>query len=417
MRIKKNIKVLLIYGNHSADYWPDLEKPFYKEIYSKILPKMGCKVNLITGSKIQRGNHKWNGAYAHIYKRINFSNIYISKLYKVLFPNIKMIIGLIKILKINKYNIVDVTSWYWAFWCLITRIYYSLNITIVLRDSFPTKDALIYNARFNNLRFGKIRLPINIITKKIEYYIFKKIDFIFTITDLHRYNLKKEGIPYYKMATLKNGVNCNEFTINRNIPNNIKKIYNIDMSDRVLIYIGTLSKSRNIDFILNMFYIVNKKIGNVKLLIIGGGKQEIDDLRKISKFLKISSKIIFTGRIVHSEIPKYLSIADVGVSPIPPTPIFKVSSPTKVLEIMAMGIPIVVNEEIPEQKKVVSNSKAGICTKYDKVKFAEKIIYILKNKDIATKMGQMGIKYIKQYRDYHIIARKLINHYQMLLND
>jgi hypothetical protein len=47
------------------------------------------------------------------------------------------------------------------------------------------------------------------------------------------------------------------------------------------------------------------------------------------------------------------------VSPVPPLAVYKVSSPTKAFEYMAMGKAIVANEEIFDQKETIEQSGGG----------------------------------------------------------
>ena len=68
-----------------------------------------------------------------------------------------------------------------------------------------------------------------------------------------------------------------------------------------------------------------------------------------------------------------------------------------------MGKAVVANDH-PEQRIVISESKAGICVPYEEAAFAEAILYLLKNPDVAKQMGIRGRRYIEKNRNYEQTA-------------
>ncbi len=148
---------------------------------------------------------------------------------------------------------------------------------------------------------------------------------------------------------------------------------------------------------------------NVKMLIVGKGN-DMKNLRSIVRKKGLGKKIIFTGFVKAEKIRDYIRSADVGLSPIIPLSIYKVSSPTKLVEYMGEGIPVVGNN-IPEQKRIISLSKGGICTPYDPKKFADAILKILDDSNLANKMGEQGREFIKKNRGYDVLATGLENEY------
>lgn len=403
----------MISGNASYAGWPRV-KAFNEQIYTEILPAMGHQIVYLTGadkSEYNTGVYDWNEIKVHVFSR-SLSGPLIGKLRRIM-PNHRLILSLFGFLRNGSIQVVQTGNWFWAFWCLIIRRLYGIAVPIVLRDSFPSKDSVIYNARHNGLRAARLRILLNSLVKKIELCTMRRLDLVLTITDLHRMNLEKQGIPKHKMKTLTNGVNCDLFDVgddDRRDP-----LRGGIQGDQVVLYIGTLQRSRKIEFLLRSLSIVRSSIGRVRLILVGGRKDEIDGLRGYAEELGLLENVVFVGSVPYSEIPGYLAIADVGVSAIPPTPIFLVSSPTKVLETMGAGKPIVANREIPEQKRVVEESGGGICTRYDEGEFAEAIVHLLNNPEIAVRMGERGRDYIRSNRDYRIIAAQLERYYRELI--
>ena len=118
-----------------------------------------------------------------------------------------------------------------------------------------------------------------------------------------------------------------------------------------------------------------------------------------------------TGFLPQEKAWQHVKEADVCVSPIYPAPILNCGSPTKLIEYMAMGKAVVANDH-PEQRLVISESNAGICVPYDETAFAEGILYLLKNPDVAKQMGIRGRKYVEAKRNYErtadLVEKKLL---------
>ena len=113
---------------------------------------------------------------------------------------------------------------------------------------------------------------------------------------------------------------------------------------------------------------------------------------------------------------KFVSKADVCVSPFYPTPILNSTSPTKLIEYMAIGKPVVANDH-PEQNLVILESGAGICVPWEENAFADAIVKLLSQPEIAEKMGHKGRHYVEKHRNYKIIANVVENEYFRILTN
>jgi glycosyltransferase involved in cell wall biosynthesis len=74
--------------------------------------------------------------------------------------------------------------------------------------------------------------------------------------------------------------------------------------------------------------------------LIGGGEQD-GELRKLVQDIGIQDQVVFTGFIEYRELPRYLKLADVAVNTLEPTLVANVAFPNKVLQYMAVGLPVV----------------------------------------------------------------------------
>jgi len=183
-----------------------------------------------------------------------------------------------------------------------------------------------------------------------------------------------------------------------------------------LVYLGSLRKSRDLDFMFQIFSSLSSLHSKLNFLIIGNPSKEYSPEyweNLLNKYnLKKSLKI--TGNIGHYEVPSYVKKNSIGLSAIPPIPKFVVSSPTKCVEYLALGIPVVGNKEIRDQNLMLKESKGGIITNYSVADFVKAISYLVKNPKLAYEMGILGRNWIKENRNYSETTKNLE---EILLDD
>ena len=193
----------------------------------------------------------------------------------------------------------------------------------------------------------------------------------------------------------------------------IRKKYNLS-NLKVIIYIGNMQKVRNLGLLIHAFSLVTKQKKDVKLLMVGDGTDRAN-LERLANELGIEDSVIFTGQVPHYKVPSFIAAAYLGVSAVPPLSFYKVSSPIKQIEYMAMAKPVVANEEIPEHKEVIEQSGGGILVPCTADAFADAIVELLNNPAKATEMGERGLEWVIKNRSYEFWARRIEEEYFELL--
>ena len=111
----------------------------------------------------------------------------------------------------------------------------------------------------------------------------------------------------------------------------------------------------------------------------------------------------------------YIAAADIGVSPVPPLSFYKISSPVKMFEYMAVAKPVVANEETFEHREVIEQSGGGILVPFTAEAFACAIIELLANPKRANEMGGKGYEWVVNNRSYQILGRRIEQAYIRLV--
>ena len=79
------------------------------------------------------------------------------------------------------------------------------------------------------------------------------------------------------------------------------------------------------------------------------------------------------------------------------------ASPTKLVEYMALGKAVVANTH-PEQRLLIEQSGCGYCVPWEESAFAEAILTLLAQPELARAMGERGRRYALEHRAYGRIA-------------
>jgi 1,2-diacylglycerol 3-alpha-glucosyltransferase len=180
--------------------------------------------------------------------------------------------------------------------------------------------------------------------------------------------------------------------------------------EKVLVFAGRLGKEKNIDFLMESFHNIKQQRENkIKLLLIGDGPYR-EELKEMSKKLKIENDVIFAGYIDRGDIAAYYKSAD----------IFVFSSLTEtqglvVLEAMASGIPVVAIKASGVEDMVVDGI-SGFLTENSVEKFNEKINLILDNKEKREIIIENGLKRAAEFSP-EVTIKKLENIYIELVDE
>lgn len=184
----------------------------------------------------------------------------------------------------------------------------------------------------------------------------------------------------------------------------------IDAQDKVIVYIGTLSKQRGLELVLNAFKKLLDHLPKARLLFLGYSLDNLDliFLKKYAGTIGVKDRVIFHPPVDEEELPYFVALADVGISPFKPTFIFRHNSPLKLLEYFKAGIPVVANN-IPEQKTAMTESNAGLLVEWNELEFAGALLKILSlPKEERARMGYNGYQWVKQNRNIQALTEVMV---------
>jgi len=187
---------------------------------------------------------------------------------------------------------------------------------------------------------------------------------------------------------------------------------------RVVLYLGRIAQARRSDFLLDVVALLRERMPGV-LLVIAGDAPSDDEMAWMRREIAargLDEHVLLTGWLPQRTALGYAVRAEVGLSPIPRGTLYDVSSPTKLVEYLALGIPSVAND-IPDQRLVVEESRAGLCVPMEAAAFADATLALLENRALAEEFALRGPAYVTAHRTYDILGRNVAKVYKSILTE
>lgn len=204
--------------------------------------------------------------------------------------------------------------------------------------------------------------------KKKEKSFLEQADYTISLTHAAKeeiYSWKHISNNPVKMEVIPCCVDTNLFSVNGEAfikgKNDLATALNIKNNDFVLGYLGSIGTWYMLDEMLDFFACIVQKKPEAKFLVVTGDLHEQIEEKANQKGIKLESIIIRKAQ--RKEVPFYISLMNFSLFFIRPTYSKISSSPTKLAEIMALGVPVVTNTGVGDVDNIVQSNKAGIVLK------------------------------------------------------
>lgn len=126
----------------------------------------------------------------------------------------------------------------------------------------------------------------------------------------------------------------------------------------VLGYLGSVGSNYLLDEMFSVFAAFRQRKPGAKFLFLTPDSP--DYLRSVAARHSIPSEDLIIRSVGRAEVPRLMPAADAGVSFIRTGPSKLACCPTKLGEMMALGIPLIVNGEIGDVEEIIRESRGGV---------------------------------------------------------
>jgi glycosyltransferase involved in cell wall biosynthesis len=192
----------------------------------------------------------------------------------------------------------------------------------------------------------------------------------------------------------------------------LQKNLHISNDDKIVMYLGSIHSISGLPIIIKAMPKIIKIIPNFKLLIVGGGAH-LEKLKEISKNLNLDDKIIFTGYVQYTDIPKYCGLADLCINPFEITEMTKKLSPVKIFDLLSCGKPILATplegllHDFPRESKTLIYANLE--------DFESQIISLLNNPLLET-FGIKGRQFVEANYTWDNVAIRFLEEFEKNLS-
>jgi glycosyltransferase involved in cell wall biosynthesis len=156
----------------------------------------------------------------------------------------------------------------------------------------------------------------------------------------------------------------------------------------LLCYLGVMGPQDGVDYALRALAKLRDELGRTDwhAAFVGGG-DTFDQMKAFAVELGLADYVDFTG-FLDEDLLRYLSTADVGLAPDPANPLNEVSTMNKIMEYMAMSLPVVSFDL--REARVSAGEAALYAPANDESAFAKLISALLDSPEDRRRMGHIG---------------------------
>lgn len=234
-------------------------------------------------------------------------------------------------------------------------------------------------------------------------------DHVFVQSERMKEDVAREGVAPAKMTAVPMGIKSDQ----------VGRAEDARPPDRerpLLLYLGVVMRLRDSQMLVRVLARVRERYPRARLRYVGEGQRPADRaaVETLAAELGLSDAVQVTGFLPMDEAWQHVRQADICFSPFQPIPVLLSTSPTKLIEYLAMAKCVVANEH-PEQTRVMSESGAGAAVAWGDAAFAEAVVRLLDDPQAACTMAARGPAYVREHRTYGVIAERLHERYESLL--
>lgn len=236
----------------------------------------------------------------------------------------------------------------------------------------------------------------------LELFLYAKADLIIGVAQSTAKLLAERGVPEAKIKIIPNATDLSRFYPSEQ-NTALKSSLNLD-GKFVVSYIGTMGLSQGLSMLIEAARQLQRQAADVHFLLIGDGAER-ETLIEMAQRDQLTN-VTFLPSQPREVIPDYYRISDATVVPLRNVQLFESTIPSKIFEVMACGIPVILGVK-GEAATIMKNADAGICITPESIDELIAAIHALNGCPQERKrLGSNGHKYVAKHYDRHQLAIK-----------
>ncbi len=276
--------------------------------------------------------------------------------------------------------------------------------------SFPFPESWVERGRMGAARYPLLTRLRGVVTHWLLYHwILPRSDHAFLQSECMKEGVIGHGIEARKLSAVPMGIDLCAADVASVPPDS-------GSSQVTLVYVGAIAAERRLEILVDTLGILRRQGIPAVMLIVGDSALPSDRaaLEARAAQLGVSQWLHLTGFLPRDEAFARARAAQIGLSPIFPSATFRVASPTKLVEYLALELPVVANDH-PDQRLVLDSSGGGVCVPWGARHFARAVRWLLRlTPEQRRSMAMRGREWVAAHRSYVRIADEVERTYLQL---
>lgn len=247
------------------------------------------------------------------------------------------------------------------------------------------------------------------LTRAMETWALQRVDAATTICEGLRSEIIGRGIPARKIEVIPNAVDIGDFAVGGARDEALAQQLGMD-GKTVLGFIGSFYAYEGLDILLNALPAMLAQRPEIRVLLVGGGPQDAA-LRAQARALGVEDKVVFTGRVPHSEVQRYYNLVDVLCYPRHKMRLTDLVTPLKPLEAMAQGC-LMVASDVGGHKELIDDGRTGVLfAAGDAAALSKQVLALLEAPQKWQEFRQSGRRFVEEERNWTASVARYRNVY------
>jgi glycosyltransferase involved in cell wall biosynthesis len=369
---------------------------------SKHLSKLGCDVTVI-----ERGSASGSNPYLES-TEVKEVRVSVKELASIPYKEVRNPIGLCRLIldrsilafKLNK---VLKTRYF-----DVVHVHFPFASSILVNLNKKLRDKIVYTAHIGEERKRFALDSSALLALKLfspDLYLMKRVRKSVVLNEPLKEKLVKKGIPEEKLEVIPNGVNVEDFNVNEEEIERIRKKYGLE--GITVMFAGTVTPRKGVLQLIRAGEIL-KLDREVLFLIVGNLNIDREYAQKVMGYAKsrgVNAK--FTNFVPYDDLKALYSACDIFV-----LPSFEEGQPLVLLEAMASGKPLIGSYVGGIPMQIREGWNGFLVKPGDKRQLAEKIKYLIENEEERNRMGRNSRKLAEEEFNWKKISEKYLEVYR-----
>jgi glycosyltransferase involved in cell wall biosynthesis len=219
---------------------------------------------------------------------------------------------------------------------------------------------------------------------KFSIWYYNQMDVVYVPSKATGVELEKKGIKKEKIAFYPRGIDLERFHPSKR-NGFFRTRFGVDQSDLKLLYVGRVSKEKNMPFLVEAFKQLVDIRSDIRLILIGDGPYLVEMRAALSGL-----PVTFTGFLSGESLAQAYASSDLFIFPSTTDTFGNV-----ILEAQASGLPVIVTDEGGPKENLVPDKTGFVVPVKDTDAFIRAVLKLADNPQLLEKMKRHARQYME----------------------